>query len=53
MQLKGSDNRWVSKRGLLAAQMDSGEKIAAWHARAIDNQLPGGLDGVALSFPVM
>jgi hypothetical protein len=34
----------------LAGQMDSGEKIAAWHAGTIDNQLPGGLDGVAVSF---
>ena len=51
MRLKVGDNRWVTKRELLAGRMDSGEKIAAWHAKAIDDQLPGGLDGVALSFP--
>jgi 8-oxo-dGTP pyrophosphatase MutT (NUDIX family) len=51
IQLKVGDNRWVTKRELLAGRMDSGEKIAAWHAKAIDDQLPGGLDGVALSFP--
>lgn len=50
--LEVGDNRWVSKRELLAGQTDSGEKIAVWHAKIIDNQLPGGLDGVALSFPV-
>ncbi len=52
VQLKVGDNRWVSKRELLAGQTNSGEKIAAWHAKTIDNQLPGGLDGVALSFSV-
>jgi len=52
VQLAVGDNRWVSKRELLAGQMDSGEKIAAWHAGIIDNQLPGGLDGVTLSFSV-
>jgi len=52
VQLKMGDNRWVSKRELLAGQMDSGEKIAVWHAEIIDSQLPGGLDGVALSFSV-
>lgn len=51
IHLKVGDNRWVTKRELLAGRMDSGEKIAAWHAKAIDDQLPGGLDGIALSFP--
>ena len=51
IRLKVGDNRWVTRRELLAGRMDSGEKIAAWHAKAIDDQLPGGLDGVALSFP--
>lgn len=49
MQLKADENRWVSKRELLAGQMDSGERIAAWHAKTIDELLVGGLDGVALS----
>jgi len=52
VELNGGNNRWVSKRELLAGQMDSGEKIAAWHARIIDNQLSGGLDGVTLSLLV-
>jgi len=52
VQLKVGDNRWVSKRELLAGQMDSGEEIAAWHARIIDKQLPGGLDRVPLSFSI-
>ena len=52
VQLKVGDNRWVSKRELLAGQTDSGEKIAAWHAKTIDSQLPGGLDRVPLSFSI-
>ena len=51
VRFKVGDNRWITKRELLAGGMDSGEKIGAWHARVMDNQLPGGLDGVALSFP--
>jgi len=50
IQLEVGDNKWVSKQELLAGQTDSGEKIAVWHAKTIDNQLPGGLDGIALGF---
>jgi 8-oxo-dGTP pyrophosphatase MutT (NUDIX family) len=48
--LEGGDNKWVTKRELLAGYADSGERIAAWHTPAIDEQLPDGLDGMSRSF---
>ncbi len=43
-------NRWATKQEMLAGYADTGERIAVWHAQAIDDQLPDGLEGVPLSF---
>lgn len=50
VHLEGGGNRWVTKRELLAGYTDEGERIAAWHAQAIDEYLPKGLDAIDQSF---